>query len=175
MSEPVKQIVRFILFILAQALVLNNVPPLHQFVAPLLYFLFLIWLPFTVSRSWMLILGFITGFSLDMFSKTPGLHASACLMLAYLRTSMIALLVPKETAELKSGSPSIRSMGFASYAFFVVILTFVHHAWLVMLEWMTFASFTYFLGKVFFTTLMSLLLIAMTELLFRPIKKRRIE
>jgi hypothetical protein len=175
MSEPVKQIVRFILFILTQALVLNNVPPLHQFVAPLLYFLFLIWLPFSLSRTWMLVIGFITGFSLDMFSKTPGLHTSACLMVAYLRSPLIALLVPKETAELKSGSPSIRTMGLASYAFFVAMLTLVHHAWLVMLEWMTFASFSYFLGKVFFTTLLSLLLIAITELLFRPIRKRRIE
>lgn len=175
MSEPVKQILRFILFVLVQALVLNNMPPLHQFITPLLYFLFLIWLPFTVGRTWMLILGFLTGFSLDLFTKTPGLHASACVLMAYLRTPLIALLVPRETAELKSGSPGIRSMGFASYAFFVVLLTLFHHAWLVFLEWMTFGSFVYFLGKVLFTTLVSLLLILITELLFRPIRKRRIE
>jgi hypothetical protein len=109
-----------------------------------------------------------------MFTKTPGLHASSCVWLAYLRTPLIALLVPKETAELKSGSPGIRSMGFASYSVFVVILTMAHHGWLVFLEWMTFASFGYFAGKVLFTTMVSLLLILITELLFRPIRKRRI-
>jgi hypothetical protein len=175
MSEPIKQILRFILFILVQALVLNNMPPLHRFVTPYLYMLFLIWLPFSVSRPWMLILGFITGFSLDLFTKTPGLHASACVWLAYVRTPLISLLVPSDTKELKTGSPGIRSMGFTSYALFVLILTLFHHGWLVFLEWMSFGNIVYFLGKVFFTTLVSLLLILITELLFRPIRKRRME
>lgn len=174
MSEPVKQIIRFILFVLVQALVLNNMPALHRFVTPYLYFLFLIWLPFNVSRPWMLILGFITGFALDLFTKTPGLHASACLWLAYLRTPLLKLLLPGETKELKTGSsPSVRSMGLTTYILFVVMLTLFHHSWLVLLEWMSFGSFLYFLGKVFFTTLASLLLILIAELLFRPIRKRR--
>lgn len=175
MSEPIKQIVRFVLFILVQALVLNHMPPLHRFVTPYLYLLFLIWLPFSASRPWMLFLGFITGFSLDLFTKTPGLHASACVWLAYVRTPLISLLVPSETKELKTGSPSIRSMGITSYALFVLILTLFHHVWLVFLEWMSFGNIVYFLGKVFFTTLVSLLLILITELLFRPIRKRRME
>lgn len=174
MSEPVKQIIRFILFVLVQALVLNNMPALHRFVTPYLYFLFLIWLPFNVSRPWMLILGFITGFALDLFTKTPGLHASACLWLAYLRTPLLKLLLPGETKELKTGSsPSVRSMGLTTYILFVVMLTLFHHGWLVLLEWMSFGTFLFFLGKVFFTTLASLLLILIAELLFRPIRKRR--
>lgn len=174
MSEPVKQIIRFILFVLVQALVLNNMPALHRFVTPYLYFLFLIWLPFNVSRPWMLILGFITGFALDLFTKTPGLHASACLWLSYMRTPLLKLLLPGETKELKTGSsPSVRSMGLTTYILFVVMLTLFHHVWLVMLEWMSFGTFLYFLGKVLFTTLASLLLILIAELLFRPIRKRR--
>ena len=174
MSEPVKQIIRFLLFILVQALVLNNMEPLHRFVTPYLYFLFLIWLPFNVSRPWMLIFGFLTGFTLDLFTKTPGLHASACLWLAYMRTPLLKLLLPGETKELKTGSsPSVRSMGLTTYILFVVLLTLFHHGWLVMLEWMSFGTFLYFLGKVLFTTLASLLLILIAELLFRPIRKRR--
>ncbi|QGW29557.1 rod shape-determining protein MreD [Phnomibacter ginsenosidimutans] len=174
MSEPVKQIIRFILLVLVQALVLNHMPALHRFVTPYLYFLFLIWLPFNVSRPWMLILGFITGFALDLFTKTPGLHASACLWLAYMRTPLLKLLLPGETKELKTGSsPSVRSMGLTTYILFVVMLTLFHHVWLVMLEWMSFGTFLYFLGKVLFTTLASLLLILIAELLFRPIRKRR--
>lgn len=173
MSEPIKQIFRFLLFILVQALVLSNMPPLNRFVTPYLYLLFLIWLPFSVPRHWMLILGFITGFSLDLFTKTPGLHASASVFLAYIRTPFLRLLVPSDTKELKTGSPGIRSMGLTSYAFFVVLLTFFHHVWLVFIEWMSFGDIVYFLGKVFFTTLTSLLLILITELLFRPIRKRR--
>jgi rod shape-determining protein MreD len=166
MSNPVKQIFRFIIFILLQALVLNHVPPLHRFVTPYLYFLFLLWLPFNTNKSWLLIVGFITGFTLDLFLQTPGLHAAACVLVAYLRPFMVTLLVPRETKELGFGSPSVRTMGFAPYALFVTVLTLFHTILLVLLEWMQFASLPYFLGKVFFTTLTSLVLITIAELLF---------
>jgi rod shape-determining protein MreD len=166
MSNPVKQIFRFIIFILLQAVVLTNVPPLHRFVTPYLYFLFLLWLPFNTNRSFLLIVGFITGFALDLFLQTPGLHASACVLVAYLRPFMVTLLVPRETKELGFGSPSVRTMGFAPYALFVTVLTLFHTILLVLLEWMQFPSLTYFLGKILFTTLTSLVLITVTELLF---------
>jgi len=171
MSEPIKQIVRFILFILVQALVLNHMPPVHRFITPYIYYLFILWLPFFTSRFWVLVLGFITGFTLDMFTKTPGLHASACLVVAFLRSFLINLLVPRETKELTLGSPGIKSMGGASYAVYVILLTLFHHAWLVFLEWMSFGSFVFFIGKVFFSGLVSLMLILITEMLFRPLKK----
>jgi rod shape-determining protein MreD len=166
MSNPVKQIFRFIIFILLQAVVLTNVPPLHRFVTPYLYFLFLLWLPFNTNKSFLLIVGFITGFALDLFLQTPGLHASACVLVAYLRPFMVTLLVPRETKELGFGSPSVRTMGFAPYALFVTVLTLFHTILLVLLEWMQFPSLTYFLGKILFTTLTSLVLITVAELLF---------
>lgn len=173
MSEPLKQIIRFILFILVQALVLSHMPPVHRFITPYLYYLFILWLPFFSSRVWVLLIGFITGFTLDLFTKTPGLHASACVLVAYIRPFLITLLVPKETKELTLGSPNVRSMGGASYSVYVIILTLVHHGWLVLLEWMSFGSFFYFIGKVFFSGLVSLLLILITEMLFRPLKKAK--
>ena len=154
------------LFVLVQALVLNHMPPLHRFITPYLYFLFILWMPFKTSRSSLLIISFLLGFSLDMFLKTPGLHAAPCVLIAYLRPFIINLLVPKETKELSLGSPSRTTMGFAPYALYVVVLTFVHHSYLVLLEWMQFGNFWYFIGKVFFTTLVSLMLITITELLF---------
>lgn len=173
MSEPIKQIIRFIFFVLVQALVLNHMPPVHRFITPYLYYLFILWLPFYSSRFWVLALGFLTGFAVDLFTKTPGLHASSCLVVAYMRPYLINLLVPRETKELTLGSPGIKSMGFASYAVYIVILTLFHHGWLVFLEWMYFGSFVFFLGKVFFSGLLSFLLILITEMLFRPLSKGR--
>ena len=171
MSEPIKQIIRFILFILVQAFVLSYMPPVHRFITPYLYFLFILWQPFFTSRFWVLVIGFILGFTLDMFTKTPGLHASACVLIAFIRPFLINLLVPKETKELTLGSPGIRSMGGASYAVYVILLTLFHHTWLVFLEWMDVGSLSYFLGKVLFSGLVSLLLILLTEMLFKPLKK----
>jgi rod shape-determining protein MreD len=173
MSDPIKYLLRFLLFLFVQALVLSNVPPLHRFISPYLYFLFLIWLPFSTGRVALLFTGFLLGLFLDFFTKTPGLHASSALLVAYLRPFLINLMVPKDTRELAVGSPSIQSMGTASYILFISLLTFFHHGWLVFLEWMTFGDFVYFLGKVFFTTLVSLIMILITELIFRPATKSK--
>ena len=48
MSELLKNIIRFIIFILFQVFILNKIPPLHQFITPYLYFLFILWLPFKI-------------------------------------------------------------------------------------------------------------------------------
>lgn len=166
MSDPIKQIFRFILFILVQALVLNNMSALHGFIIPYVYYLFILWLPFRTSRGTLLILGFVTGFALDIFTKSPGLHAAPCVLIAYIRPFLIELLVPRETKELSLGSPSRTTMGQAPYILYITVLTLFHHIYLVFLEWMQFGTFGYFAGKVIFTTLVSLLLITITELLF---------
>jgi hypothetical protein len=166
MSNPLKQIVRFIILILVQAFILSYMKPLHRFITPYVYFLFLLWLPFNIGRYTLLIAGFITGFALDMFLKTPGLHASACVMVAYMRPFIINLIVPRDTKDLSSGSPGRRTMGFTSFLIYVFILTLFHHGVLVLIEWMQFAGFLYFMGKVLLSTLVSMVLILIAELLF---------
>lgn len=166
MSSVLKNIIRFILFILVQVYVLDKVPPLHQFIVPYLYFLFILWLPFNINRFLLLIIAFLFGLTLDYFSGTPGLHAAPCLLIAYLRPFLLNLLIPQETTEQSYVEPSIKSMGWAPYSLYVVLLTFIHHVYLVLIEWLQFGNFIYFIGKVGFTTGVSLLLILITELMF---------
>ncbi len=82
MSLIVKNIIRFILFILVQVYVLSQIPPLHQFITPYLYFLFILWLPFNIPRFALLLVAFILGITLDYFLGTPGLHAAPCVLIA---------------------------------------------------------------------------------------------
>ena len=166
MSSLVKNIVRFALFILVQVFVLHNIPTLHRFITPYLYFLYVLWLPFSMSRSAVMALAFIYGLTLDYFLYTPGLHAAACVLIAYVRPFLINMLISQEGADQNYASPSITSMGVAPYATYVIVLTLLHHGYLVFLEWMQFGSFLYFLGKVIATTAISLILILLTELLF---------
>ncbi len=166
MSDLVKNTIRFIVFILVQVFVLHKIPPLHQFVVPYLYFLYILWLPFNMGRAWLMIVAFLFGLSLDYFLLTPGLHAAACVFIAYIRPFLVNLLIRQEGAEQSYGAPSPASMGWAPYSVFVLVLTVLHHGYLVFLEWMQFGNFWYFLGKVFATTAVSLLLILITELLF---------
>ena len=166
MSVLMKNTIRFVLFILVQVFVLFKVPPLHRFITPYLYFLYILWLPFNMSRFWLLAVGFLFGLSLDYFTNTPGLHAAACTLIAYVRPFIINLLISQEGSDKSYASPSVTSMGWAPYATYVFVLTLLHHTYLIFLEWMSFGSFIYFLGKVIATTGVSLLLILVTELLF---------
>lgn len=173
MSEFLKNSIRFVLFIFVQVFVLFKIPPLHRFITPYLYFLFILWLPFNMPRIRLTLIGFLFGLCLDYFTHSPGLHAAACTLIAYLRPFVINLLISQEGADKNYGSPSITSMGWAPYGTYVLVLTLFHHVYLVFLEWMNFGSFWYFLGKIAATTGISLLLILLTELLFYRKEKFR--
>ncbi len=166
MSTLLKNIIRFLLFILVQVYILNQIPPLHQFIVPYIYFLYILWLPFNLGRFPLLIIAFLFGLSLDYFTGTMGLHAAACSLIAYIRPFLLSLLIPKESTEQSYVEPSLSSMGWAPYSLYISLLTFLHHFYLVLLEWLQFGDFVYFLGKITATTGISLLLIFITEMLF---------
>ena len=166
MSTLLLNIIRFLLFIGVQVFILNQIPPLHQFVVPYLYFLYIIWLPFNLGRFPLMLIAFLFGLTLDYFTGTMGLHAAACVLIAYIKPFLLNLLIPQESTEQSHVEPSISSMGWAPYSLYVGLLTFVHHFYLVLLEWLQFGNFVYFLGKVSATTGISLLLIFVTEMLF---------
>ena len=166
MSSLLKNIIRFVFFILVQAFVLDKVPPLHQFVKPILYFLFILWLPFGMNRSIQMILAFIFSLCMDYFSGTPGLHVVPCVLVAYVRPFLLNILLSQEKTEVSYAEPSITSLGWAQYSVYVIVLTFVHHACLVLIEWLQFGNFVFFIGKVAASTAVSIVLIFVTEMLF---------
>ncbi|HWJ26367.1 MAG TPA: rod shape-determining protein MreD [Flavisolibacter sp.] len=173
MSDLVKNIFRLAIFILVQVYVLNKVPHLHRYIVPYLYFLFILWLPFNISRLGLLLIGFITGLVLDYFTLTPGLHTAACVLIAYVRPFLIGVLIPKDTSEFNYREPSPRGMGWAPYMLYAFLLTLLHHTYLTLLEWMQPGNIFDFLIKIVATTGISMLLILTVELLFpRKLKYR---
>jgi len=166
MNNFFKNIIRFILFILVQVYILNQVPPLHRFFVPYLYFLFILWLPFSINRFTLLLVAFIYGFTLDSFTGWYGFYTAPTVLIAYIRPFLLNILIPQETTEQSYIEPSIKSMGLAPYSLYVVLLTFIHHFYLVLIEWLQFGNFSLFIGKVIGSTALSILLILLTELLF---------
>ena len=173
MNNILKNSIRFVLFLLIQVIILSEVPPLHQFITPYLYFTFLLWLPFGTSRLTLTVVGFFLGYSLDLFTNTPGLHAAAAALIGYIRPTILNLLLAQETSEEVAKEPSVGTMGWGPYFIYIFILTFIHHFYLVLLEWLQFGNFTYFIGKVVATTLMSMLLILLPELITNRRKLKR--
>jgi hypothetical protein len=153
--------------------ILFEINPLHKQIVPYIYFLFILWLPFSVSRWWLLIIGFLTGLTIDYFTGQIGFHAAACCLVAYARPLLISILTPREVQEFSYREPSIKSMDRAPYATYVVVLTILHHSWLTFLQWLQFGSFLQFIISVVLYTAISLLLIFTIEMLFpRRLKYR---
>ncbi len=148
MSNLLRNIIRLILFILLQVFVLNEVPPLHQYIMPYIYFLFILWLPFNISRGGLLLVSFITGIFLDFFTKTPGLHAAACVLIGYIRPFLINLLMPQQGVEFNYREPSVSSLGFSQYATYVSLLTLFHHSWLFLIQSFQFGNLLYIILKI---------------------------
>lgn len=79
-----RNIGRFVLLMLFQLLVLNNVY-LGGYVMPMLYVLFILMLPTGMKRIPLLLIAFATGFVVDISSNVLGFHTLACTVVAMMR------------------------------------------------------------------------------------------
>jgi len=171
MGEFLKYSFRFILFILIQHFVLYQVPPLHHMAMPVLYYVFILWLPFDISRGILLLVSFATGIAMDFFTKTPGMHAAACVLIGYIRPYMITFLMPQQGVEFNYREPSFQSLGLVPYISYAAILTLTHHFSLFAIQAFQFGDFLYLILKTSFSWLISLLLILTIELIFHRKQK----
>lgn len=165
MSILLRNIIRFILLLLLQVFVLNKIL-VHQLVNPYLYMLFILALPFNLPRPVLMLLGLLMGLSLDMFMNTMGMHAAACVLVAYLRPFIINILSPQGGFETTQKTPSMTSMGVSQFLIYAAILVFLHHTVYFLLEVFGFGNPLYLLLKVLLSTAASLFLIVLYELLF---------
>ena len=173
MSDLVRNTIRFILFVGLQVYVFNTMPHLHQLITPYIYFLYILWLPFYIKRGWLLLLGFLLGITVDYFTPSPGLHAAACVLIAYLRPFIINVFAAKDTSEFNYREPSPKALGVRAYFLYALILTLVHNGYVLFLEMLSFGSFIHFLMKLIITTAISMLMITIAELIFpRQLKYR---
>lgn len=120
-----------------------------------------------------MLLGFFLGLTVDYFSMTPGLHAAACTLIAYLRPFIINMFASKDTSEFSYREPSPKALGVRAYFLYALILTLLHNGYILLLEWLSFGSFIVFLMKIITTTAISMLMIFISELIFpRQLKYR---
>jgi hypothetical protein len=124
-------------------------------------------MPFKLSKTAQMLLAFALGLTLDSFRHNPGFHAAACVLMAYIRPFLISILIPQEGADTNYEEPSVKSMGGSlPYMVYVGLLSLIHHGWLFFLEALQFGNFWYFIVKTLLSTLISMALVVIAELLF---------
>lgn len=131
-SNILKLSLLFVVAVLAQVLIVNNIQ-LSGFVNPYLYIIFIMTLPFGITRGLLMILSFIIGLTIDLFCDTPGMHAAACTLIGFLRVYMLKLIAYRE--EYKDDNlPTANLYGYRWYLKYTLMIVTAHHVALFFIE-----------------------------------------
>ena len=169
MNDILQHTVRFFILVGIQILVLNNVQ-ISGYINPFVYILFIILLPPKMPKSVVLILAFITGFTIDIFSDSYGIHSSATVLLAFLRPKVLTLVSIKGGEDLEEiGIKQLRINRFFTYS---GILCLTHHFTLFYLEAFRLNEFFDTFLRALYSSIISILMMLLIESLFSNKKNR---
>jgi rod shape-determining protein MreD len=163
-SEILRHILRFIVLILVQGLILKNVEPLPG-LNPFLYVLFILLLPIELPAWIGLLIAFVTGWCVDLFYGTPGMHTATCTFIGFLRPAVLRFMAPRDGYE-SGNQPTMQDMGRAWFLTYTIILVFSHHFILFFLEMFSFREFFSTLLRIIMSSAATVLLIIVTQFLF---------
>lgn len=142
----------FVLLILLQVLVLNHIH-IGGYTTPFVYVYFILVLNRDVNRNTLLLWGFFLGLVADVFSNTPGMNAAATTLLAFMRPSLMALFVPRDSND--DWEPGVRSMGISAFLGYALLSVLLHHVVLLVIETFSFFDWVTLLLKVLYSTLLT--------------------
>ncbi|NPA37151.1 MAG: rod shape-determining protein MreD [Chlorobi bacterium] len=163
----------FIYFILVflQVLVFNNIQ-FSGYVNPYVYILFIFMLPFETPGYLLLLLAFILGLTIDIFSNTPGMHSFATVFMAFIRPSLLRAIAPRD--DYQPGTlPTIHDYGAGWYFKYSVVLILVHHTVLFFIEVYDFSYFFSTIWRILASSVFTLIFVFIAQLfVFRKEKRR---
>jgi len=162
---PVWYIVSFVVIVLIQVMLMNNIQ-FSGFINPYFYILFIILLPINIPSYLLLILGFLLGITIDVFSNTPGIHASATVFIAFLRPFIINSYNLDEKERMMI--PSISNIGLKWFIKYVAIMIVAHHFFLFYIEVFSFSGFLHTLLRCVLSSIFTFVFILISQfLIFR--------
>lgn len=148
-------IIRFSVILILQVLVLKGIDlniGKYQYFHVLLYPILIMLLPFSLARPYVLLIAFGAGMFVDMFYDSLGVHASACLTMAYLRPVILSVLEPRGgyTYDVP-GLGNVEIPWFAAYTSLMLLV------FLIMYFSLEAFSYVYF-GRIVLSTLLSFII-----------------
>jgi len=159
MRSGLVHIVLFFVYVLVQATLLKNLV-LFDSAFCFLYVAFILLLPFELSTLLIILVGFIIGFTIDIFYSSMGLHAFATVLMSYLRNYWLSVITPQGGYDT-GNSPTIATNGVQWFLVYAIPLVFIHHFVLFFLEASGFDMFWFTMLKI-----MGSLLFTMTVIVF---------
>ncbi|MFT4660078.1 MAG: hypothetical protein ACI8XB_000335 [Patiriisocius sp.] len=165
-----KNIIRFVSLVLIQGLILYNVNLFNGLSVPFFYIYFILMLPLRSSPVLVLVLSFAMGLAIDSFYNTPGIHASASIVIGFMRYFLIRTLAPRDSYDLLD-RPTIYSMGLSWYLRYAIILAVIHHAWFFILDGIGAFDLWMIIKRTFLSSIFTFTLLIIAQYLFsKPVR-----
>ena len=169
-SLIVKNIIRFLIVFLLQAFVLASFTinyPILDNTNVIIYPLIILLFPLRTPNGLILLYSFGLGIMLDFFYNSPGIHASAAVLTAFLRPYVLSWIEPRGGYSVES-SPTMREYGSTWFVMYSAILMLVHLFFLFSVQAFTFAYIIEILLKTLLSFIVSMVFILIYMYLFNP-------
>lgn len=129
------------------------------------YIMFIFMLPLTISRGWLLIIGFALGWIVDLMSGTLGLNAMCVVWLAFVRPFVVNYTLGREAILIDVSSITTR-FGALRMVGYVSVMCMLFAIPYFMLEVMSFDNILYTLLRIACSTVATTVLILILQLPF---------
>lgn len=156
----IRLVLTFVIYLILQIVVIRNFV-FFDVAFCFVYIACILLLPDEIAPVWVILISFLIGLLVDIFYNTAGIHASASVLIGYLRSYIIKFLFPTKSVE-NEVVITLKDMGTERFVRYIAVLTLIHHSTLFFVEAGGFQFFLITILKilcsVIFTTFMIIIL-----------------
>lgn len=156
----IRLVLTFVIYLILQIVVIRNFV-FFDVAFCFVYIACILLLPDEIAPVWVILISFLIGLLVDIFYNTAGIHASASVLIGYLRGYIIKFLFPTKGVE-NEVVITLKDMGAERFVRYVAVLTLIHHSTLFFVEAGGFHFFLITILKIIcsvvFTTFMIIIL-----------------
>ncbi|MCX6183316.1 MAG: rod shape-determining protein MreD [Bacteroidetes bacterium] len=158
-----RYIIAFLLLVYCQVVVFNYIH-FSNVISTYPYILFLLLLPSNTNTALSLALAFVLGITVDYFSDAGGMHAAACVPIAYIRPFILRTVGTESKKD--NYTPTIKDLGFNRYVMYAAIMVLIHHTILFYFEAFEFSLFFSTFLKMLGSSVLTLIFIVLLQYIF---------
>ncbi|WP_299395998.1 rod shape-determining protein MreD [uncultured Gelidibacter sp.] len=159
--------VRFVILVLVQVLIFNHIN-FMGYINPYIYILFIILFPANNNRTLFVFLAFLLGFFVDVFSDSGGVHAAACVTIAYIRPIFLKFSFG---TVYDYQSIKFNQIDFGNKLTYFSALIIIHHFIMYALEIFNISKILLILQKTLFSGIFTIILCLIISTLFSQKRK----
>lgn len=154
--------IRFIVLVLVQVLILNQINFLGS-INPYLYVIFICLFQVNNNRMVFLLLSFLLGLTIDLFSDSGGVHAAASVTIAFIRPVVLKFCFG---SVYEHQTIKFKNVDFGAKIFYFIIMVLIHHLILFSFEIFNLSEILLILKKTLFSGIFTILLCVVTSIIF---------